>query len=338
MAKRAPNWADWPDERLLALRFCDLGLRLEDSPLPARIAQLYAELAERGLRLRPHCWLAEEWFSPDGVPGIAIPFYLAHPRLMRLEARQMFEVEGGGARDCLRLLRHEAGHAYDTAYGLRHRPRWRRVFGDPRRPYPRSYRPRPESRRHVQHLDWWYAQAHPTEDFAETFAVWLAPRSDWRRRYAGWPALAKLEYVDRLMAGLAGRPPLRRSRRHVEPIAASRETLAEHYARKRRHYGADVPEPCDEALERLFAPAPRARRRAATLLKRIGPALCRICARHIGQQPYAVAQVLNALLARCRALDLRVGRPEAQVRDDLLVFLTVQTLHAFQDRHYRIPL
>ena len=25
------------------------------------------------------------------------------------------------------------------------------------------------------HLDPWYAQSHPDEDFAETFAVWLTP-------------------------------------------------------------------------------------------------------------------------------------------------------------------
>ena len=74
--------------------------------------------------------------------------------------------------------------------------------------YPRYYRPNPASRNFVQHLRLWYAQSHPDEDFAETFAVWLTPRSNWRKRYAGWPALKKLEYVDELMAEIAGKRPL----------------------------------------------------------------------------------------------------------------------------------
>ena len=66
----------------------------------------------------PHAWLSDEWFSPDNTPGIAIPFYLAHPRLMRLERRQILEVEGGTASECLRILRHETGHVVQHAYRL----------------------------------------------------------------------------------------------------------------------------------------------------------------------------------------------------------------------------
>ena len=55
----------------------------------------------------------------------------------------------------------------------------------------------------------WYAQSHPIEDFAETFAVWLRPGSRWRSRYADWPALRKLEYVDALMQEV-DEQPLRR--------------------------------------------------------------------------------------------------------------------------------
>jgi hypothetical protein len=110
------------------------------------------------------------------------------------------EVEGGNRPWLMRILRHEAGHALDTAYRLRRRRRWRDVFGPASLPYPERYRARPGSRRYVHHLGGWYAQAHPTEDFAETFAVWLAPRSGWRRQYAGWPALGKIEMVDELMS------------------------------------------------------------------------------------------------------------------------------------------
>ena len=145
----------------------------------------------RGIRFRPHCWLAQEWFSPDGIPGIAIPFYLAHRRLMSIERRFMREVEGGNRNWLMRILRHEAGHAIDSAYRLRRRSRWRAVFGPASLPYPDTYRPRPGSRRFVQHLGAWYAQAHPTEDFAETFAVWLKPHSPWRREYRGLAGVRK---------------------------------------------------------------------------------------------------------------------------------------------------
>lgn len=231
----------WPrssDRELLALRFRDLKLQIRDARLQRHIDRLYAELKRAGLRFRPHYWLAEEWFSPDGVPGIAIPFYLAHPRLKRLERRMMREVEGGNADWLMRILRHEAGHALDTAFRLRRRKDWQAIFGSPSLPYPDSYRPRPGNRRFVQHLDPWYAQIHPTEDFAETFAVWLKPGGSWRREYRGWPALDKLLYVDALMKELQGLRPAVHRRRFVEPLSANARTLGEHYREKQARYVA----------------------------------------------------------------------------------------------------
>src|SRR3989440_9328173 len=177
---KARPWVRLSDEQLLSKRFCDLRLSIRRSPLAAHVRRLYADLERRGIALRPHVWLSEEWFSPDGVPGIAVPFYLAHPRLERLERRIMREAEGGTTRLLLRILRHEAGHALDNAYRLRRRKCWRAVFGPASLPYPARYRARPGSRRYVHHLGEWYAQAHPSEDVAETFAVWLT-RSEERR-------------------------------------------------------------------------------------------------------------------------------------------------------------
>ena len=200
------------DAELLRTRFCDLRLTLRNSEIEHRLREIRRSLQARGIRFRPHVWLSEEWFSPDGVPGIAVPFYMAHPRLQRLERRFMGEVEGGNANWLTRILRHEIGHALDNAYRLRRRKAWRRTFGKASRPYPDIYRPRPASRDFVLHLGHWYAQSHPTEDFAETFAVWLQPRARWRRDYQGWPALRKLEYVDKLMAHINGMRPIVRNR------------------------------------------------------------------------------------------------------------------------------
>lgn len=263
------DWSGLTDTELLQVRFCDLGLKLRGTPLQTRLNRVYGELERRGLHFRPHMWLAEEWFSPDGVPGIAVPFYLAHPRLMRLERRMMREVEGGNQSWMMRILRHEVGHAIDTAYRLRRRARWRQLFGPASLPYPEVYRARPGSRRFVQHLGHWYAQAHPTEDFAETFAVWLKPNSDWRRSYAGWPAWDKLHYVDELMAELASKPTLVRSRAHIEPLRENRRTLAEHYRQKLARQIDWCSEATDTLLLRVFTRNPGASRklRAAAFLR-----------------------------------------------------------------------
>jgi hypothetical protein len=123
------RWADYDDEALLDLRFSSLGLTFRGSPLWSEVERLHDDFERRGLQFRPHVWLSTEWFSPDGIPGFAIPFYLAHPRLHRLERTMMGEVEGGNRKWRHRIMRHEAGHAIDNAYGLRRRAGWRRVFG-----------------------------------------------------------------------------------------------------------------------------------------------------------------------------------------------------------------
>ncbi|HEX6998328.1 MAG TPA: putative zinc-binding metallopeptidase [Gammaproteobacteria bacterium] len=252
-ARSSPAWTELDDEGLLRLRFRDLRLRIEDAPVWRDFERVLGELERRGIRFRPHVWLSESWFSPDGVPGFAVPFFLAHPRLQRLEERMIGEAEGGTRRWRLQLLRHEVGHALDSAYGLRRRADWRRVFGRASAPYGGGYVARPSSRRYVLHLPNWYAQSHPTEDFAETFAEWLAPRNRWRARYEGWPALEKLEYVDRLMAEIDGRPPPNRDRSQVAPLSGNGRSLGEYYRRKLNRYGHDDTR-YDGWLRRAFAP------------------------------------------------------------------------------------
>ncbi|MEM9881824.1 MAG: putative zinc-binding metallopeptidase [Planctomycetota bacterium] len=328
------------DDTLLDTRFCDLPVKIT-GPLQTRIDRLYHELADRGLaRFRPHCWLSSEWFSPDGVPGIAVPFYLAHPRLSRLEKTQMLDVEGGTEASCLRILRHEAGHCVDTAYRLHRRKRWRELFGRFSEPYPDAYTPRPNSRRFVTHLDGWYAQAHPAEDFAETFAVWLTPRSRWRSRYAGWPALRKLEYVDEVMAEITGSNAPVRSRRQVEPITRDRRTLREHYRQKKLRYADAFPEFYDEDLRRVFSDAPRfaGHRTAAGFLRSYRPALREQVADWTGAYAYTVDQVLRDMIDRCRELKLRLAVPEPRARQETLMMVTVQTMNYMLSGHHPVAL
>src|SRR5512146_603876 len=122
MARRSA-WSRLSEPHLLQLRLKDLKLKIAGTWLEDCLEILHEDLAGRGIRLRPHVWRSDEWFSPDNTPGIAIPFYLAHPRLMQLERKMMGDVEGGSVADCLRILRHETGHVLQHAYKLHRRRR-----------------------------------------------------------------------------------------------------------------------------------------------------------------------------------------------------------------------
>jgi hypothetical protein len=333
------EWASWTDEQLLAMRMCDLGLSIEGTPLEPRIAQLNAELQARGL-VCPHYYLADEWFTPDGVPGIAIPFYLAHPRLEKLELAQMLEVEGSDYAGCMRILRHEAGHAIDNAYQLRRKPTRRRRFGNPNTEYPEYYLPKPYSRSFVHHLDHWYAQSHPDEDFAETFAVWLDPDSMWATQYAGWPAHRKLEYMDRLMRSVSKTRPKIRTRRQVDPLTKLRKTLAEHYRKKREHYGLDHPEFHDSDLHNLFSSASDYAKNpsAAKFVRRIRKQVRTTVASYTDSYQYTIDQLLEKIIERCREQNLRLTESEEETKADFMVFLTVQTMNYLHGGRHRMAL
>jgi hypothetical protein len=315
------------EESLLGVRFCDLPVRLEGSLLARRVDRLHRELQKRDIRALPHAWLSEEFFTPDDVLGFAIPFYLAHPRLMRLERAQMFEVEGAAEGECRRILRHEAGHCLDEAYGFHDRASYRELFGSPRKPYPVSYKPKLDSKDYVINLAGWYAQGHPVEDFAETFAVWLNPYVDWRSDYQGWPALRKLEYVDELMREIRGAPPPLSDKSEVEPLHSITRTLREHYAEKRAHFGWHWEKTYDVGLRRIFSDDPEraAAPTAAGFLRRSRAQLRARIAEGTGVHAYAVDQLLRQMIARVRELGLRMVDPPEVTVERLLVVLTMQT-------------
>ena len=328
------------DEQLLDMRFCDLSLSIEGTPLERRVAILHEEIEARGLSHKPHIWLSEEWFTPDDIPGFAVPFYLAHPRLARLERKQMLEVEGGTKGECLRIMRHEAGHAIDNAFRLHNRRRYRELFGSFTRPYPDWYNPEPNSRDFVLHLPAWYAQAHPAEDFAETFAVWIRPGSGWKKRYAGWPALRKLEYVDQIMRELAGELPADQSRHRVEELPELEKTLRDHYKGKREHYALRLPPDYDRALLRIFTSEPEHNSApdAAEFLRRYRRKLCYEVAEGTGAHQYAINQMLSHMISRCRELKLTLTLTPDHTWQKVLVTLTVQTMNGVHSGYHRLAL
>src|SRR5688500_4869707 len=331
------DWTDLADVELLNVRMADLPLTIEGT-LAARLDQLRGELGARGVSFPLHFYLSDEWLTPDGETALAIRFSMAHPRRRRLGEAQMLEVEGGEHEWCMRILRHEAGHAIDNAFRLRLRRQRRRTFGLPTEPYPEFYTPKPYSKSFVLHLDAWYAQSHPDEDFAETFAVWLTPRSQWRQRYAGWPALRKLEYMDQLMGTLRGVPPRVNNRVEIDALPSLRRTLRQHYRAKRRHYGVDYPNFYDRDLRRIFSDEPQfsANPTASQFIARIRRPVRKAVAGWTGIYQYTIDQVLEDMTARCKELRLRLAVSEDTARQEFTVLVTVQAMNYLHSGGHRL--
>ena len=332
--------ANMTDEELLDVRMCDLRISINGSELEGRIEKAVEELRANDLDFKPHFWLSDEWFCADGIPGVAIPFYLAHPRLEKLERSQLLEVEGGDEKWCLKIIRHELGHAIENAYRTRRIKARRNLFGKSTEPYPEYYSPRPYSKSFLVHLDPWYAQSHPDEDFAETFAVWLTPNSQWRERYAGWPALKKLEYMDSLMNDLRGKRPPVRNTTVLDPHTQFTKTLREHYEKRKAKYGKEHPSFYDKDLRILFSSDSEFAKNptAAALIKRRRQIIRATVSRWTGAYQYTTDQVLDAIVQRCVELNLRITSPEEIAVKEFTVLLTVQTMNYLHSGRHRIAL
>jgi hypothetical protein len=302
-------WPQMNDDLLMEQKISSLGLTIgPETEFYPYIQQLYQELENHGLSFKPPCFLADEWFCPVGIPAIGIPFYLAHPRLRKIEKKEILEVEGGTHTWFMKLLRHEAGHAYSYAYRLYRRKIWREMFGSASLPYPDTYKPKPHSHSYVVHLDNWYAQSHPDEDFAETFATWLAPSSKWKKKYSQWKAIKKLNYVDKIMAEIAGKKPLIEPRYKVVDVCGLNLKMKTFYARKKKECADSYPDFYDKDLKRLFdlpegnKKSPKAHAYLSKRRKLIRDAVA-IWTR---EKKYTIDTLLTDLITRCRELDLRV--------------------------------
>lgn len=290
----------------------DLGLKIVGTPLEPMLVEFQGELERAGIhRLRPDFYLSNEWGVPFPSISIGIPFYLARPDLIDVHAERNGYLEGVGRADLLRFLRHEMGHVVNYAYRLYEQEDWIKHFGSMTQPYLEDYRPAPFSRRYVRHLDGWYAQKHPDEDWAETFAVWMSPGADWHRQYADWPeALAKLEYCDRTMAELNARDPLVTTVDHDEDVSELQSSVEEFY-RDADAAGTDgFPPGLDGALRAIFDDFVEAEgggatrgREAHELIARLERELIANVYRWTGHFPEAVRPLVRHLGRRARELN-----------------------------------
>ncbi|MBW7909231.1 MAG: hypothetical protein H3C50_10020 [Kiritimatiellae bacterium] len=299
-------WVNLADDELLEKNISSLGLSLEHSGLQPFIQQLHDELKAKGLVFMPPCHVGDEWFVPVGIPAIFIPFFLVHERLRKLERKMILEVEGETPEWFMKLMRHEAAHAYSYAYRLQRKKKWQETFGLASQEDTGFYRPRPYSHSYVIHLDDWYAQAHPDEDFAETFAVWLTPGLDWRERYAEWRAQEKLKYVHSLMTSLAGVPPPHQPAYNEADYNCLDIRLRDYYAAKRLLYEDTYPDFYDSDLRQLFTGVqdPTTALPASAYLRRYRSSLVKQVCLWTNERKYRVNRLLSRLIKRCDELDL----------------------------------
>ncbi|MBI5364583.1 MAG: hypothetical protein HZA53_15505 [Planctomycetes bacterium] len=309
-AFRESNWSSLPIR--------DLGLVIAGTPLEPVLKDFEGELARAGVPLVPHFYLSTEWGVVPGTTALAIPFYLAHPELSEKHAAEVGHLEGRGREEQLRYLRHEMGHVVNYAWRLYDEEEWVKLFGPITRPYLEDYRPSPFSRRYVRHLPGWYAQKHPDEDWAETFAVWMTPGRDWRAEYAEHPmALAKLEYCDRTLATLRERPPVVTSSETDEEVAVIPYSVEQFY-KGLEPIAGEFPHGLDGALRAIFedlaAPAPSdsaastpadaEKRAAAVLLRALERPLLDNIYRWTGHFPERTRTLMRHLAQRAEGLAL----------------------------------
>ncbi|HXZ81998.1 MAG TPA: putative zinc-binding metallopeptidase [Terriglobales bacterium] len=319
-----------PDvQEILSKPIRDLGLKLEGSPLERFVQQLYRELERKGLKkFHPPCYLTDEWGCPSGEPVIGIPFYLANPQLARLE-KEMNDLED--TREIMMYLRHEAGHAFNYAYGLFKTLEWRELFGPFRRPYRENYRPIAFSRRFVRHIAGWYAQKHPDEDFAETFAVWMTPRSRWREKYKNWGALQKLKYVDRIAHRLADVEPLKPQGETDVTVEEMTTTVKEFYQQAVEQQLAPAELALDADLMDIFNVSKRRKkgvRPAADMLTENQKTLVDKVTYWTGVQRPLVRKLIESIAQRVGALGLlaEVGR-EREYLAEISVYATALAMN-----------
>jgi hypothetical protein len=330
VSERVSDQTEWERERaaLLGRKISELGLTMRGTRVERLVTALYDELAAKSIAFRPPAYLSDQWGCPDGTPLIGIPFYLVDDKLQRIEAEMSAGVESDA--EAMRYLRHECGHALNYAFTLYERPEWRSTFGPFKRPYRERYRADPFSREYVRHILGWYAQKHPDEDFAETFAVWLTPGLDWRREYAGWPALQKLEYVDRVMREIGGSAPEVSPPTDDDlPVQAMHYTVAEHYAGSDERVPIQDDRQFDVDLRGIFmsaADAPGGEQAIWFVQRHYREIVSRI-AYWTGEATSVVRSLVDHLAQRVADLDLRVGGLEAATLVELTAFGTAVVMN-----------
>jgi len=311
----------------------EMSLKIEGSNLEKLISRLYAELEQKEIRFKPKFYLTDTWGCPDKVPVIGIPFYYANSVLSQIEDRMSGDLED--EQELMMTLRHEAGHAINYAYRLYDIKEWQEIFGPFDEPYRDFFRPKPQSREFVKHLyqrvgsyaGKIYAQKHPDEDFAETFAVWITPRSKWRGKYRNWGALRKLRFVDQLMKEIGPKKPLVTDGERINPIECLNLTLLEYYNKSEERYRQKAQGYVDDVLQEIFSTNGKGEKRipAGTFIEKNRNHLVDMISHWTGENDSSVTPLIDKLIDRAKELSLNLS-PRRQSRKLIEVTALATTL------------
>jgi len=325
---------------LLDLRLKDVYIPIERTALAPYLKKLQDELDAKGLhKFKPYFWFSDEWFTPDGHTGIAVPFYLCHKKIAMLQEKFLCDVEGGTPATFMKLLRHECGHAIDNAFKLRRKRKRQQIFGKSTDKYEETYAPKPFSKQYVTHVNGWYAQSHPDEDFAETFAVWLSPRSAWQKKYKGWTgAYKKLQYMDELMSELVDMKPAINTKRKIDVQSTLKIKLKDHFDEKVSHYGIDYQDVYDVHLLKLFTTNPdlALNLKASTFIRKIKKDVRKSVSPWTGAYQYTINEILQQIITRCDKLGLKLRFSAEESKNQFISMLSVVTIEYIHNGSHRI--
>ncbi len=289
---------------LLFTPISELKLSIQKSWVTPYLVRLQNELKNKGIRFKPHFWLSDEWFCPDGITGFALPFYIVNKKLLKLARQEIFVVEGADERVIMKYLRHECAHALDNAFHLRKRKRRQKLFGISSKRYPESYKPKITQNKFVKHIDPAYAQAHPEEDWAETFAVWLDPKSDWRKKYKIGKVREKLDYMEEVMQSIKNKKQICKNNDKIDSYKEIKITLGEFFEKRRRGHGIHK-KIYAQKLNKIFNGFNR--KSASTYLKNNRKSISKELLKLPNTNSYQVDMILGKMIAYCSEHKLRLN-------------------------------
>ena len=318
---------DAEQQAILSQRICDLPIKIANTHIEELISQLYQELEIAGIFLKPNTYLSDGWGCPNLIPVIGIPFYLADQNLSNLrESLTGIEVEDDS--EIMMILRHEVGHAFNYAYRIYQDPECQEVFGDFYLPYKEEYKVLPFSIRFVRHVPGWYVQKHPDDDFAETFAVWLTPGSNWQNVYAGTPVMAKLLYIGKMAAKFGKLQPVVTDGRLDMPLDEMTMTLGSWFKEHKEGKGKSIilNPIINEDLKRLF-PSTEGQP-AIDILNINRRQLIRDVHYWTGVDRDVLVSLVDHVLERIQVLELKTAlKTETTVVGSMSVFITTLVMN-----------
>jgi hypothetical protein len=324
-------------EEILDLRLNQIRFDSKDGQATKLINKLYSEIKMKGLNFRPHIWISDDWFCPDDVPGFALPFYLFHPKLRALEKEFTGELEGSTEREMMKLLRHETGHALENAFKLKENIKRTQVFGDSSSPYPYEYAPKLYSKKFVRHLGDGYAQAHPDEDFAETFAVWLTPQSKWRQKYLGWNALYKLQSLHQMMKELKGKKALVKNSVEIDSFKDLNIKLKTYFKKRSKRNKLYSHGVFHHELPRLFERKEKESASAVQFLRSERKEIVRSVAKRTNLPQYKINILYKEITKICfMEKGLRLKQNPIITKDQLILILCKKSSNMIQTGLHRI--